>query len=145
METKKYECDAELEDILKQVGFHDCTKKFDRDRGKRTFRKGKLSAMAIHFDYENFKMFENDRGCDAFDNNRISQSDLQFLIWYIQSPLDDREHISDGHYDLRRVKDSYTTMKSLLGFHQEFNHITDESQRFERLLKSYEAAGAIVI
>jgi hypothetical protein len=34
METKKFECDAGLEYILKQVGFQDYTKKFDRDRGK---------------------------------------------------------------------------------------------------------------
>lgn len=136
---KIYGCNDELINIIRKYGFRESTNAYERGKGKKRFRKGKLSEMQIYFDYENFKMYEENRGCDAFDNNNINADDLRLLLWYVSSTAADREHISDGHYDLRTAKQSLQTMSNLLRSAKEFNHRNEDSLLFERLLAAHDA------
>lgn len=137
MEEKTYECNDELTAVLFKHGFKEMTKAADRIKGKKEFRKGIRSRIVITFDYINVEVFEENSGCN-FGHPRITEEDLKMLLWYTNSNNADKEHISDGHFDLHRVRQNHKTMTSLLGYSKEFNHRNTESRRFERLLNNYQ-------
>jgi hypothetical protein len=136
METKFYGCNEELATVLQKHGFIETTNQEDKQKGKKEFRLGPTkSRMILRFDYINLVVFENGSGCN-FKSSEIPADDLKMLLWYIKSATADKNHISDGHFDLARIGQNVETMTSLLGYSKEFNHRNAESKRFERLLNN---------
>jgi hypothetical protein len=139
MEPKFYECNDELATVLKKHGFVETTDQDDKRKGKKEFRLGRTkSRIILRFDFINLVIFENGSGCN-FKSSEIPADDLKMLLWYIKSTTADKNHISDGHFDLARVNQNVETMTSLLGFSKEFNHRNAESKRFERLLDNLQS------
>jgi hypothetical protein len=139
MEAKFYECDDELATVLLNHGFIETTNQDDKRKGKKEFRLGpRRSRMLLRFDYINFHVFEDASGCN-FRSTKIPANELKMLLWYVQSSTVDKNHISDGHFDLYRVKQNVETMTSLLGCYKEFNRQNAESKRFARLLNNLHA------
>ncbi|XHR97424.1 hypothetical protein ACFJIV_12660 [Mucilaginibacter sp. UC70_90] len=139
MDTRFYECDDELAVILQQHGLVETTSQIDKRKGKKEFRLGPAkSRLVLRFDYVNLEIFENGSGC-KFVTGKISAADLKMLLWYIGSNANDKNHISDGHFDLSRVRQNVQTMASLLGYSKEFNCRNAESKRFERLLNNLQS------
>jgi len=136
MDKKYYECNEELAAILLKNGFMETTNLVDQQKGKKEFRIGpKRSRLVIQFDYMNFKLLEESSGCN-FRSAKIPQDDLNMLLWYAQSTTTDKNHISDGHFDINRVRQNVETMTSLLAYSREFKHQNAESKRFQRLLNN---------
>ncbi|RYE11958.1 MAG: hypothetical protein EOP45_23765 [Sphingobacteriaceae bacterium] len=134
METKLYECGDELAAVLLKHGFVETTGLEDKRKGKKEFRLSpKKTRMILRFDYVNLVIYEHGHGCN-FKSSSIHTDDLKMLLWYIKSTTVDKNHISDGHFDLARVKQNVETMTSLLGFSIQFNHNNAESKKSERLL-----------
>ena len=140
MEAKIYKCDEELETLILKQGWVETTDARDKQKGKKEFRKSKQGRILIRFDYINLVVFENNVGCPGIGGPRVSSEELQLLFWYLNSKANDKEEISDGHFDLQRAKSSLQTMSSLLGHAKEFNRSTPESRKFERLLNNYRSA-----
>lgn len=134
MDKKYYECNEELAAILLKHGFVETTDAIDQKKGKKEFRLGaRRSRMVLRFDYINFTVFEEASGCN-FKSVKIPGEDLKMLLWYTQSTTADKNHISDGHFDIDRVRQNVETMTALLAYSRQFNDQNAESKRFQRLL-----------
>ncbi len=132
-----YECNAKLESLIKNFGWIETTNAIDQKKGKKEFRKAKNSRTCIRFDYINIVIYENGAGVKGLGGSKIAREDLRMFFWYINSVSRDRDYISDGHFDLNKVRQRIHAMNSLLLNYNEFNIKNQEKKRLSRLLNSF--------
>lgn len=139
MDAKFYQCGNELEALIRNQGWVETTDERDKLKGKKELRQTTKARMLIRFDYINLVVFENSSSCHGIGGSRIAAEDLRLLFWYINSTAADKQTISDDHFDVDRARSTYQTMSSLLGYSREFNHMTREGKKIERLLNNFSA------
>ena len=137
MDEKIYECNAELEAVLKRFGFIEVTSRVDQIKGKKEFRKGRSSETLIRFDYINFKLFEGIHGCRDFGGSRIPAADLRLFLWYLGARGSDKQEISGNFFELGSARSAYQSMKKTLDIHKELGLSNPKSRKIERLVNNY--------
>lgn len=138
---KTFECNAELEEVLKHFGFNETTDLIDKRKGKKEFRKGRKTK--IKFDYINFVVFEDSYGCNGFNKHKVLAKDLQLLFWYHNSSWSDRQEISDGHFDLDSARRSFQRLNEELGFHKEYGWSNRKTQKITRMLNIHSSVNPV--
>jgi hypothetical protein len=137
MKANYYKCDEKLECLIYNHRWVETTSKVDKLKGKKEFRRSPKARTIIRFDYINFVVFEDNLQCEGIGGIRIATEDIHLLFWYLNSSASDKHELCNGHFNLLEVRKAYETMTNLLNYAKEFNCITRESRKFERMLNNH--------
>lgn len=133
---KKFRCNRELEQVLKNEGFVETTPALNKS--KKEFRLSNRSKKYILFEEANFYFFEGLIKCRDFGSSIVSEEDLKLLLWYLKTTSVDKRHICSGvSFSLEEARENLVVFEK----EKEYcltNKIKSKAfSKVKRLIKNY--------